>query len=81
MSDITIDWYVPDTMEALLSPSEIAALYPGDRLISYCTLYNITSFRDKKTVRTFCVGGVRLLHWAAPTSGVWTIAAKLQVLQ
>uniref|UniRef100_A0A674J8Q3 von Willebrand factor A domain containing 5B2 n=1 Tax=Terrapene triunguis TaxID=2587831 RepID=A0A674J8Q3_9SAUR len=51
VSDITIDWYVPDTMEALLSPNEIAALYPGDRLISYCTLYNIASFRDKKTGR------------------------------
>ncbi|XP_006260857.4 von Willebrand factor A domain-containing protein 5B2 [Alligator mississippiensis] len=48
VSDITIDWYVPDTMEALLSPNEIAALYPGDRLISYCTLYNIACFRDKK---------------------------------
>ncbi|KAL7991048.1 hypothetical protein Chor_014478 [Crotalus horridus] len=48
VSDITIDWYVPDTMEALLSPNEIAALYPGDRLISYCTLYHIASFRDKK---------------------------------
>ncbi|XP_070609855.1 von Willebrand factor A domain-containing protein 5B2 isoform X2 [Erythrolamprus reginae] len=49
VSDITIDWYVPDTMEALLSPNEIATLYPGDRLISYCTLYHIASFRDKKT--------------------------------
>ncbi|XP_026545269.1 von Willebrand factor A domain-containing protein 5B2, partial [Notechis scutatus] len=48
VSDITIDWYVPDTMEALLSPNEIAALYPGDRLISYCTLYHVASFRDKK---------------------------------
>ncbi|KAM6443802.1 von Willebrand factor A domain-containing protein 5B2 isoform 2-T2 [Liasis olivaceus] len=48
VSDITIDWYVPDTMEALLSPNEIAALYPGDRLISYCTLYHTASFRDKK---------------------------------
>ncbi|XP_061493460.1 von Willebrand factor A domain-containing protein 5B2 isoform X2 [Rhineura floridana] len=48
VSDITIDWYVPDTMEALLSPNEIAALYPGDRLISYCSLYHIASFRDKK---------------------------------
>ncbi|XP_066475903.1 von Willebrand factor A domain-containing protein 5B2 [Tiliqua scincoides] len=48
VSDITIDWYVPDTMEALLSPNEIPALYPGDRLISYCTLYHIASFRDKK---------------------------------
>ncbi|KAL8188125.1 UNVERIFIED_CONTAM: hypothetical protein K2H54_061924, partial [Gekko kuhli] len=50
VSDITIDWYVPDTMEALLSPNEIAALYPGDRLISYCTLYHIASFRDKKAI-------------------------------
>uniref|UniRef100_A0A670ZJQ7 von Willebrand factor A domain containing 5B2 n=1 Tax=Pseudonaja textilis TaxID=8673 RepID=A0A670ZJQ7_PSETE len=48
VSDITIDWYVPDTMEALLSPNEIATLYPGDRLISYCTLYHVASFRDKK---------------------------------
>ncbi|XP_063162415.1 von Willebrand factor A domain-containing protein 5B2 [Candoia aspera] len=48
VSDITIDWYVPDTMEALLSPNEIAALYPGDRLISYCTLYHVASFQDKK---------------------------------
>ncbi|XP_013926080.1 PREDICTED: von Willebrand factor A domain-containing protein 5B2 [Thamnophis sirtalis] len=48
VSDITIDWYVPDTMEALLSPNEIASLYPGDRLISYCTLYHVASFRDKK---------------------------------
>uniref|UniRef100_A0ACB8FBN5 Uncharacterized protein n=1 Tax=Sphaerodactylus townsendi TaxID=933632 RepID=A0ACB8FBN5_9SAUR len=50
VSDVTIDWYVPDTMEALLSPNEIAALYPGDRLISYCTLYHTASFRDKKAI-------------------------------
>ncbi|XP_077204326.1 von Willebrand factor A domain-containing protein 5B2 isoform X2 [Paroedura picta] len=54
VSDITIDWYVPDTMEALLSPNEIAALYPGDRLISYCTLYHIASFRDKKGREQLC---------------------------
>ncbi|XP_054838716.1 von Willebrand factor A domain-containing protein 5B2 [Eublepharis macularius] len=54
VSDITIDWYVPDTMEALLSPNEIAALYPGDRLISYCTLYHIASFRDKKGREPLC---------------------------
>uniref|UniRef100_A0A7M4EZC9 von Willebrand factor A domain containing 5B2 n=1 Tax=Crocodylus porosus TaxID=8502 RepID=A0A7M4EZC9_CROPO len=57
VSDITIDWYVPDTMEALLSPNEIAALYPGDRLISYCTLYNIACFRDKKAVVRALPGG------------------------
>lgn len=50
VSDITIDWYVPDSTEALLSPTEIAALYPGDRLISYCTLYSIARFRDQRPV-------------------------------
>ncbi|XP_030072252.1 von Willebrand factor A domain-containing protein 5B2 isoform X3 [Microcaecilia unicolor] len=48
VSDITIDWYVPDATEALLTPTEIAPLYPGDHLISYCTLYPISSFRKKK---------------------------------
>ncbi|XP_062438475.1 von Willebrand factor A domain-containing protein 5B2 [Rhea pennata] len=48
VSDITVDWYVPDSLEALLSPTEIAALYPGDRLISYCTLYNVARFRDRR---------------------------------
>lgn len=48
VSDITIDWYVPDSTEALLSPTEIAALYPGDRLVSYCTLYSIARFRDRR---------------------------------
>ncbi|XP_061861874.1 von Willebrand factor A domain-containing protein 5B2 [Colius striatus] len=48
VSDITIDWYVPDSMEALLSPTELPALYPGDRLVSYCVLYSIARFRDKR---------------------------------
>ncbi|XP_065604034.1 von Willebrand factor A domain-containing protein 5B2 [Cyrtonyx montezumae] len=48
VSDITIDWYVPDSTEALLSPTEIAALYPGDRLVSYCSLYSIARFRDQR---------------------------------
>ncbi|XP_029442075.1 von Willebrand factor A domain-containing protein 5B2-like [Rhinatrema bivittatum] len=48
VSDITIDWYVPDTAEALLSPNEIAPLYPGGCLTSYCTLYPISSFRSKR---------------------------------
>ena len=48
VSDITIDWYVPDSTEALLSPTEIAVLYPVDRLISYCTLYSIARFRDQR---------------------------------
>ncbi|KAM6127450.1 LOW QUALITY PROTEIN: von Willebrand factor A domain-containing protein 5B2 [Phoenicopterus ruber ruber] len=48
VSDITIDWYVPDSMEALLSPTELPALYPGDRLVSYCVLYSIARFRDRR---------------------------------
>lgn len=36
-------------MEALLSPNEIPPLYPGNRLIGYCTLYDVSSFRGKKT--------------------------------
>ncbi|XP_039569500.1 von Willebrand factor A domain-containing protein 5B2 isoform X3 [Passer montanus] len=48
ISDITIDWYVPDSMEALLSPAELPALYPGDRLVSYCVLYSIAHFGDRR---------------------------------
>ncbi|KAK2530920.1 Vwa5b2 [Columba livia] len=48
ISDITIDWYLPDSMEALLSPTELPALYPGDRLVSYCILYSIARFRDRR---------------------------------
>ncbi|XP_076197352.1 von Willebrand factor A domain-containing protein 5B2 isoform X2 [Aptenodytes patagonicus] len=48
VSDITIDWYVPDSMEALLSPTELPALYPGDCLVSYCVLYSIARFRNRR---------------------------------
>ncbi|KAE8603438.1 hypothetical protein XENTR_v10014339 [Xenopus tropicalis] len=51
LSDITIDWYMPDTMEALLTPNEIAPLYHGDSLISYCALYHTASFRGKRDMR------------------------------
>ncbi|XP_061696468.1 von Willebrand factor A domain-containing protein 5B1 isoform X2 [Syngnathoides biaculeatus] len=49
LTDVRIDWYLPENMEALLSPSEIPALYPGNRLIGYCTLYDLTTFKAKKT--------------------------------
>ncbi|KAM4695136.1 von Willebrand factor A domain-containing protein 5B2-like isoform 2-T2 [Discoglossus pictus] len=55
LCDITIDWYMPDTMEALLTPSEFAPLYPGDSLIGYCVLYHTASFRSKQNM----VRGVR----------------------
>ncbi|XP_041126369.1 von Willebrand factor A domain-containing protein 5B1-like [Polyodon spathula] len=48
LSDVRIDWYVPDNVEALLSPNEIAPLYPGDRLIGYCTVYDVSAFQSKK---------------------------------
>ncbi|XP_077413737.1 von Willebrand factor A domain-containing protein 5B2 [Vanacampus margaritifer] len=49
LTDVRIDWYLPENMEALLSPNEIPALYPGNRLIGYCTLYDMTTFKGKKT--------------------------------
>ncbi|KAK3513813.1 hypothetical protein QTP70_028857, partial [Hemibagrus guttatus] len=48
LTDVRIDWYVPDNMEALLSPNEIPPLYPGSRLIGYCTLYDVSTFKVKK---------------------------------
>uniref|UniRef100_A0A3Q2PYI8 von Willebrand factor A domain-containing protein 5B1 n=1 Tax=Fundulus heteroclitus TaxID=8078 RepID=A0A3Q2PYI8_FUNHE len=49
LTDVRIDWYLPENMEALLSPNEIPPLYPGDRLVGYCTLYDMTNFKAQKT--------------------------------
>lgn len=49
LTDVRVDWYLPENMEALLSPNEIPPLYPGNRLIGYCTLYDMTGFKTKKT--------------------------------
>ncbi|XP_066508877.1 von Willebrand factor A domain-containing protein 5B2-like isoform X1 [Hoplias malabaricus] len=48
LTDVRIDWYLPDNMEALLSPNEIPPVYPGNRLIGYCTLYDLSAFKVKK---------------------------------
>ncbi|XP_062966434.1 von Willebrand factor A domain-containing protein 5B2 isoform X4 [Cynocephalus volans] len=45
LSDISVDWFVPDAMEALLTPREIPALYPGDQLLGYCSLFRVDGFR------------------------------------
>ncbi|XP_055501523.1 von Willebrand factor A domain-containing protein 5B1 isoform X4 [Leucoraja erinacea] len=50
MSDITIEWYLPDTLEVLLSPMEIGPLYPGDHLNSYGVIYDLSGFQRKKNV-------------------------------
>ena len=47
LTDVRIDWYLPDNMEVLLSPSEIPPLYPGNHLIGYCTLYDVSPFKGK----------------------------------
>ncbi|XP_054595503.2 von Willebrand factor A domain-containing protein 5B1 [Nothobranchius furzeri] len=47
LTDVRIDWYLPENMEALLSPNEIPPLYPGDCLIGYCTLYDMSYFKAK----------------------------------
>ncbi|XP_037643006.1 von Willebrand factor A domain-containing protein 5B1 isoform X1 [Sebastes umbrosus] len=49
LTDVRIDWYLPENMEAFLTPNEIPPLYPGNRLIGYCTLYDMTDFKAKKT--------------------------------
>lgn len=49
LTDVRIDWYLPENMEAFLSPNEIPPLYPGNRLIGYCTLYDMANFKAKKT--------------------------------
>ncbi|XP_029380640.1 von Willebrand factor A domain-containing protein 5B1 [Echeneis naucrates] len=54
LTDMRIDWYLPENMEALLSPNEIPPLYPGNRLIGYCTLYDMTYFKAKKTESQSC---------------------------
>lgn len=48
LTEVRIDWYVPENMEALLSPNEIPTLYPGSRLIGYCTLYDVSAYKVKK---------------------------------
>ncbi|KAM9719565.1 von Willebrand factor A domain-containing protein 5B2 [Menidia menidia] len=48
LTDVRIDWYLPENMEALLSPNEIPPLYPGDCVVGYCTLYDMTGFKTKK---------------------------------
>lgn len=44
LSDISVDWFVPDAVEALLTPREIPALYPGDQLLGYCSLFRVDGF-------------------------------------
>ncbi|XP_059247403.1 von Willebrand factor A domain-containing protein 5B2 isoform X5 [Mustela nigripes] len=47
LSDISVDWFVPDAVEALMTPREIPALYPGDRLLGYCSLFRVDGFRPR----------------------------------
>lgn len=47
LSDISVDWFVPDVVEALLTPREIPALYPGDQLLGYCSLFRVDGFRPR----------------------------------
>ncbi|MBZ3881219.1 von Willebrand factor A domain-containing protein 5B2 [Sciurus carolinensis] len=50
LSDISVDWFVPDAVEALLTPREIPALYPGDQLLGYCSLFRVDGFRPHPPV-------------------------------
>ncbi|XP_074045713.1 von Willebrand factor A domain-containing protein 5B2 isoform X2 [Macrotis lagotis] len=50
LSDISVDWFMPETVEAMLTPREIPTLYPGDRLIGYCSLFRVEGFRPRPPV-------------------------------
>nr|XP_036879998.1 von Willebrand factor A domain-containing protein 5B2 isoform X9 [Manis javanica] len=60
LSDVSVDWFVPDAVEALLTPREIPALYPGDQLLGYCSLFRVDGFRPRPP------GGCRSLAWGEP---------------
>uniref|UniRef100_A0A8C2Q4N9 von Willebrand factor A domain containing 5B2 n=1 Tax=Cyprinus carpio TaxID=7962 RepID=A0A8C2Q4N9_CYPCA len=60
LTDVRIDWYVPDNVEALLSPNEIPPLYPGNCLIGYCTLYDVSGLRAQKSEVRDYTSDVRL---------------------
>uniref|UniRef100_A0A671P8A4 von Willebrand factor A domain containing 5B2 n=1 Tax=Sinocyclocheilus anshuiensis TaxID=1608454 RepID=A0A671P8A4_9TELE len=60
LTDVQIDWYVPDNVEALLSPNEIPPLYPGNCLIGYCTLYDMSGIRAQKSEVRDYTSDVRL---------------------
>uniref|UniRef100_A0A672RQG3 von Willebrand factor A domain containing 5B2 n=1 Tax=Sinocyclocheilus grahami TaxID=75366 RepID=A0A672RQG3_SINGR len=60
LTDVRIDWYVPDNVEALLSPNEIPPLYPGNCLIGYCTLYNMSGIGAQKSEVRDYTSDVRL---------------------
>ncbi|XP_068604872.1 von Willebrand factor A domain-containing protein 5B2 [Brachionichthys hirsutus] len=47
LTDVRIDWYLPENTEAFLSPNEIPPLYSGNCLIGYCTLYDVTHFKGE----------------------------------
>ena len=63
LSDISVVWFVPDAVEALLTPREIPALYPGDQLLGYCSLFRVDGFRS-------CPPGVGLGWGAGAGPGV-----------
>ncbi|XP_076837235.1 von Willebrand factor A domain-containing protein 5B2 [Brachyhypopomus gauderio] len=73
LTDVRIDWYVPDNVEALLSPNEIPPLYPGSLLTGYCTLYDVSAFKAKKnevqthTSRPSCRGSSGSVFDASPS--------------
>ncbi|XP_028615755.1 von Willebrand factor A domain-containing protein 5B1 isoform X2 [Grammomys surdaster] len=53
LSDVTVEWVFPETMEALISPISTNSLFPGERLMGYgivcdASLYISNSRSDKR---------------------------------
>ncbi|MBN3301352.1 VW5B1 protein, partial [Amia calva] len=44
LSDVTIEWLFPETKEVLLSPVGTTFLFPGDRLIGYSVVCDISRY-------------------------------------
>lgn len=44
LSDVTVDWSFPETMEVLISPINTSSLFPGERLVGYGIVCDATLY-------------------------------------
>ncbi|XP_051894970.1 von Willebrand factor A domain-containing protein 5B1 [Pristis pectinata] len=46
LSDVTVDWFLPETTEMLPSPVGTSFVFPGDRLIEYCIVCDTSRYHS-----------------------------------
>ncbi|XP_060058382.1 von Willebrand factor A domain-containing protein 5B1 [Erinaceus europaeus] len=44
LSDVTVDWIFPETTEVLISPISTSSLFPGERLVGYGIVCDVSSY-------------------------------------